>query len=73
MEHLKILPKKYNQHYRKITIKFKTGTSFVPEAKELKMEPLMEAKVFSDDVANVYPSVPLYKFTPFLVNFSKKD
>ena len=48
MEHLKILPKKYNQHYRKITIKFKTGTPFVPEAKELKMEPLMEAKVFSD-------------------------
>ena len=72
MEHLKILPKKYNQHYRKITIKFKTGTPFVPEAKELKMEPLMEAKVFSD-VANIYPSVPLYKFTPFLVNFSKKD
>ena len=50
----------------------KTGTSFVPEAKELKMEPLMEVKVFSD-VANVYPSVPLYKFTPFLGNFSKKD
>ena len=57
------------QHYTKTTIKVKTAHLFLPEDKELKMKYLMEPQ-FSD-VANIYPLVLLYKFTPFLLNFSK--